>query len=76
MVQAYLVVSAAAGEAERVLAAVRELDAVAEAHVVAGEWDLVVEMEAETVADLLRAVTADVRNVEGVGTTRCYVCLE
>lgn len=76
MVHAYLVVDAAAGMAPELLAKIRRVDGVGEAHVVAGEWDLVVELDAGEVYDLLHTVTAEIRPMEGVGTTRCYVCLD
>lgn len=75
-VRAYLLVDAAAGTADDVLAGARAVDGVTEAHVVAGQWDLVVELEGEDVRDVLRTVTAGVRSLDGVGTTRCYVCLD
>lgn len=76
MVHAYLMVSTAAGQSEAVLSAVSDAEAVSDAHVVAGNWDLVVELDAETVTDVLHAVATGVRSLDGVGTTRCYVCLD
>lgn len=76
MVEAYLMVSAAAGTAADLLSAVRAVDAVTDAHVVSGGWDLVVELEADSVRDVLRTVTREIRGLDGAGTTRCYVALD
>lgn len=76
MVQAYLMISTATGTAEGLAETIGTLDTVSEAHVVAGKWDVITEMEAETVRDVLRSVTSEVRSLDGVGTTRCYFCLD
>jgi DNA-binding Lrp family transcriptional regulator len=54
---------------------VQHIDGVTEAHVVAGAYDLVVEMDSENVTNLLDAVSSELGNVEGVGTTRTYIAL-
>jgi len=76
MVHAIVMVDAAAGRAEAVLDRVSDLSGVSEAHIVAGNFDLVVEIDGDEPHDLLRTVTEGIRSLADVGTTRTYVCLE
>lgn len=75
MIRAYLLVNAASGTVEDVVEQVRAVDCVTEAHVVAGDTDLVVEVEDEDLAALRRAVTGEIRALDGVVLTRTYVVL-
>lgn len=76
MVRAYTAVITGTGASERVAADVRELPGAVEAHVVSGDFDVVAEIEGETVRDLQRTVTGGIHELEGVGTTRTYVQLD
>jgi DNA-binding Lrp family transcriptional regulator len=76
MVKAILMIDTAAGQSESVASAVRAVEGVTEAHVVAGDFDVVVELTADEVYDMLGTVTSKIRSLDGVGTTRTYVCLE
>ncbi|MFP8953262.1 Lrp/AsnC ligand binding domain-containing protein [Natrialbaceae archaeon A-arb3/5] len=76
MVYAYTLIDAATGLAEDVRQTVSEVEGVADAHVIAGDFDVIVELESDDPHGLLTIVTADIRPVEGVGTTRTYVCLD
>lgn len=76
MPRAYLAVHTAAGTAPEVLAAFEQIEAVTEAHVVAGNYDLIVELDAPATADLLPIVTREIQGIDGVGATRTYVVLE
>lgn len=76
MVHAYVMVVTASGKSPEVLSEIIEFDGVAEAHILAGEWDLVVEVDAERVYDVLKLVSSNIGNVDGVGSTRTYIVLE
>ncbi|MFB6171534.1 MAG: Lrp/AsnC family transcriptional regulator [Haloarculaceae archaeon] len=76
MARAYIFVKASSGEAEPLLDAVRGQEYVTEAHVVAGDFDLIVEAEAPEVADILQSAGNAIRGIDGVADTRTYVCLE
>lgn len=76
MVHAFVLVKANVGEAPNLTEQVRAIDEVTEAHVVAGDWDLVVELEAPEVYDLLNATAEDVQGIDGVVDTKTYVSLE
>ncbi|UPV74937.1 Lrp/AsnC ligand binding domain-containing protein [Halorussus limi] len=76
MVHAFIMVKTAAGRSEDVLAAVRELDRISEAHVVAGEFDVIVEADADEVYDVLQAASSDISGIDGVADTKTYMALD
>lgn len=76
MANAYLAVHTAAGTSPSVLATLEDLPSVREAHVVAGNYDIIVELEADTTGDLLPVVTKDIQGIDGVGATRTYIVLD
>lgn len=76
MVHAFIMVKAAAGEAEGVVEAVRSIDAVTEAHIVAGEFDVMAEVTAEEVYDVLRTASTSMQELDGVTETRTYIALD
>lgn len=76
MVRAYTAIITGTGASEQATAEIRELPGVVEAHVVSGDFDVVAELEGETIRDLQRTLTAGIHEVEGVGTTRTYIQLD
>ena len=76
MPNAYLAVHTAAGTSPEVVTALEAIEQVTEAHVVAGNYDLIVELEAEDTGDLLPVVTREIQGIDGVGATRTYIVLE
>ncbi|MFB6120455.1 MAG: Lrp/AsnC ligand binding domain-containing protein [Halobacteriaceae archaeon] len=75
MVRAFVMVTTAAGEAEAVFSVVTALDAVREAHVVAGTYDLIAEVDGDEVYDVLDAAASEIGHLDGVEETRTYVSL-
>lgn len=69
-------VNAGTSDAASLLDHVLAVDHVTEAHIVAGEYDIIAEVEAEEVSDVMATVATSVRSVDGVADTRTYVCLE
>ena len=76
MSHAFVFIDIATGASEAVCESVREVEGVLEASVVAGDFDVVVELEGEGPHDLLSTVTSTVRPLDDVGATRTYVCLD
>lgn len=76
MVHAFVMVKTAAGKSEDLLSAVRELPDVREAHVVAGDYDMIVEVEAEEVYDILHAASSDIQSLDGVSDTKTYIAMD
>ena len=76
MPNAYLAVHTTAGMSPSVLATLKEIDEVADAHVVAGNYDIIAELEAPSTKELLPIVTREIQQIEGVGATRTYIVLD
>ncbi|AGB36319.1 Lrp/AsnC family transcriptional regulator [Natronococcus occultus] len=76
MVHAFIMVKTAAGKSEGLLESIRELGSVAEAHIVAGNYDIIVEVETEEVYEILKAVSSDVQGLEGVTDTKTYIAMD
>ncbi|MFC4552077.1 MULTISPECIES: Lrp/AsnC ligand binding domain-containing protein [Halorussus] len=76
MVHAFIMVKTAAGRSEDLLASIREHERVTEAHVVAGDFDIVVEADAEEVYDVLQTASSGISGMEGVADTKTYMSLD
>jgi DNA-binding Lrp family transcriptional regulator len=76
MVRAFVMVKADSVDAETVLDAILGVEGITEAHVIAGDFDIIAEVEAEEVYDVLGAAATDVRSIDGVVDTKTYVALE
>lgn len=76
MVHAYVLVRTDVGGSAGVVEAIRDFDPVNEAHIVAGDWDLVVELNAPEVYDILSTTADRIGSLAGVTDTRTYVSLE
>ncbi|WP_256296442.1 Lrp/AsnC family transcriptional regulator [Haloarchaeobius salinus] len=76
MVHAFIMVKTAAGKSEELLDSIRALDAVSEAHIVAGNYDIITEVDADEVYDVLHTVTGEMQKLGGVADTKTYISLQ
>lgn len=76
MVHAFIMVKTAAGKSEALLDEIEGMSTVSEAHIVAGDWDLIVEATAEEVYDIMHAVSSEIQGLDGVSDTKTYISLE
>jgi DNA-binding Lrp family transcriptional regulator len=76
MVHAFVMVKTEAGEGERLLDAIRNVVSVSEAHIVAGNYDIIAEMDTEEVYDVLKSVSGDVQGLQGVTDTKTYISMD
>lgn len=76
MVDAYATIDTASGTAEDVCHSLRDAGGVADVHVIAGDFDVMVELTGEEPRDILETVTESIRPLEGVGATRTYICID
>ncbi|MFC5365675.1 Lrp/AsnC family transcriptional regulator [Salinirubrum litoreum] len=76
MVHAFVMVKTEAGEGERLLDAIRQVVSVTEAHIVAGNYDIIAEMDTEEVYDVLKSVSGDVQGLQGVTDTKTYISMD
>ena len=75
MVRSFVMVEAGTGQAEALLERIREMEHVADANIVAGDVDIIVEAEAEEVYDIINSVATEIRSFDDVNDTKTYVCL-
>ena len=76
MVHAFIMVKTGAGESEPLLGPIRDLDRVVEAHIVAGAYDIIAEVDADEVYEVLKTASSGIQGLKGVTDTKTYVCLE
>lgn len=76
MVHAFVMVKTAAGRSEELLDSVRGLDDVTEAHVVAGDFDIIAEADADEVYDVLHAASSDISGMDGIADTKTYMAID
>jgi DNA-binding Lrp family transcriptional regulator len=76
MVDAFVMIRTGAGRSEEVVDAVREAEGVVEAHIVAGEFDIMTEVTAGKVYEVLRTASSSIQELDGVTETRTYIALD
>lgn len=75
MVHAVVMVETGAAKSTETLDDITGLDGVLEAHVVAGDFDIIVEVEADEVYEVLETTSTQIQSIDGVSDTRTYVSL-
>lgn len=75
MVHAFIMVKTAAGKSEALLEDIEALDSVEEAHVVAGDWDVIVEARTAEIYDVLHTAASDIQDLDGVSETKTYIAM-
>jgi len=76
MVHAFIMVKTAAGKSEELLGSIGELSQVAEAHIVAGDYDIIAELDVGEVYEVLDTASSGVRGLSGVTDTKTYISLD
>ena len=76
MVEAYVMILTAAGTARSLLSEIKDIEGVRRANIVAGEYDIIADVEAESSQQLLSLVTEKIQTLDGVGRTRTCIILE
>jgi len=76
MVAAYVMVKANTGEADRLKGSILDVDGVRDAHIVAGDVDLIVRVEVDQPAEV-KAIAADgIQGIRGVEDTHTYIAMD
>lgn len=76
MVHAFVMIKTGAGESEGLIDDVRALSTVAEAHIVAGAYDVIAEVDTEEVHDVLQTASSRIQGLAGVTDTKTYISLD
>ncbi|MBX0287521.1 Lrp/AsnC family transcriptional regulator [Haloarcula salinisoli] len=76
MVTAYVMVKAHTGDADRLKREIAAIDGVEEAHIVAGDVDLIAKVRVETPAAVKDVAATHVQDIEGVESTQTYIAMD
>ena len=76
MVHAYIMVKTASGQSEGLLEEIHELESVDGAHIVAGNFDIIVEVDTEEVYDVLKTASSGIQGFDGVEETKTYIAMD
>jgi len=76
VVTAYVMVKAHTGDADRLRSEIEGIDGVTEAHIVAGDVDLIVKVSVDTPAAVKDAAATHVQDIEGVESTQTYIAMD
>jgi DNA-binding Lrp family transcriptional regulator len=71
-VTAYVLIQTEVGRSEKVARASRDINGVVDADNVAGPYDVIVKVEADSLDDLAKVVVSKLQTVEGI--TRTFTC--
>jgi len=75
MVTAYVMVKANTGEADRLLEEIAAVDGVADAHIVAGDVDIIAKVDVDAPADVKEIAATTIQNISGVEDTETYISM-
>lgn len=76
MVRAFIMLKATTGETQALSETLGNIDNVTAVNVVAGDFDVIVESEAEEVYEIISSVSTRIRDLEAIVDTKTYICLE
>ncbi|WP_277541956.1 Lrp/AsnC family transcriptional regulator [Haloarcula laminariae] len=76
MVTAYVMVKAHTGDADRLREEIERIDGVQEAHIVAGDVDLIAKVSVDTPAAVKDVAATHVQDIEGVESTQTYIAMD
>lgn len=76
MVTAYVMVKANTGEADRLLEDIRSIDGIVDAHIVAGDVDIIAKASVDSPADVKQIAANRIQAIRGVENTRTYVAMD
>lgn len=76
MVHAFIMVKTAAGKSEGLLEGIHDLESVTDAHIVAGNYDIIAEVDTEEVYGVLKAASSGIQGLDGVTDTKTYIAMD
>ncbi|MFX0196582.1 MAG: Lrp/AsnC family transcriptional regulator [Candidatus Hodarchaeota archaeon] len=76
MVKAYIQISAEPGKTRNVLNASLQIPGVVEGHIILGPFDIMLEIEQDTVSALMKTVEQKIHLIPGIRSTSTVICFE
>ena len=75
MAKAFVLISAEMGSETDVMKGLKSIDAVKEAHLAYGAYDIIARIEADTMAELKDSISWKVRRLDGVRSTLTMIAI-
>ncbi len=75
MVTAYVLIKANTGEADRLLNDIAAIDGVVDAHIVAGDVDVIAKLDVDSPADVKDIAADEIQHTDGVEDTETYISM-
>ena len=75
MVVAYVLVKANTGDADRLLDEVASIDGVVDAHIVAGDVDIIAKLDVDSPTDVKNIAANAIQTINGVESTETYLSM-
>ncbi|WP_226010770.1 Lrp/AsnC family transcriptional regulator [Halomicrobium salinisoli] len=76
MVVAYVMVKAHTGDADRLRSEIEAIDGVVEAHIVAGDVDLIAKVEVDSPGEVKDIAATRIQEIDGVEDTQTYIAMD
>lgn len=76
MVTAYVMVKAHTGEADRLKNDIENVEGVVNAHIVAGDVDIIAKVQVDSPSDVREVAATHIREIDGVENTQTYIAMD
>lgn len=76
MVTAYIMVKANTGEADRLKTAILDMEGIEDAHIVAGDVDIIAKARVESPAEVKEIAADGIQGIQGVEDTQTYIAMD
>ena len=76
MVTAYVMVKALSGEADRLKAAIEDIEGIVEASIVAGDVDFIAKVEVDSPAEVKNVAADGIQSIDGIEDTQTYIAMD
>ena len=76
MVIAYVMIKANTGDADRLREEIEAIDGVQEAHIVAGDVDLIAKVQVSNPAAVKDVAATQIQEISGVESTQTYIAMD
>lgn len=75
MVTAYVMVKANTGEADRLRREISAIDGIVDAHIVAGDVDIIATLDVAGPEEVKRVAADEIQQIDGVESTETFVAM-
>ena len=76
MVTAYIMIKANTGDADRLREEIEAVEGVLEAHIVAGDVDVIAKVQVDSPAAVKDVAATHIQGIDGVESTQTYIAMD